>query len=163
MVDPTGRQVQVVGVDPGATWTGVVALSAEAEVCDQVVLQRRGGNWNAYRLLVLATLGSFEPEVVAVESVRTPSPYIGNRRRVISPRPAIETARVWGWVEAWGVTTGRRVVVVPPARHGQRPLDDYPGSLVGRNETAGTGRLRHLRSAYDIALAATGTLPGLRA
>jgi hypothetical protein len=81
---------------------------------------------------------------VAAEGISPPSPHLG----LIAVRGLLETAVVLGAV------IGRipDVVIVDPAEHGKGPRNAYPPSLWGRNESEkGTGRLRHCRSAWDIA------------
>jgi len=46
-------------------------------------------------------------------------------------------------------------IIVAPGGHGSAPLTTYPAALVGDREVVGTGKRRHLRSAWDIAGVAT--------
>ena len=88
-----------------------------------------------------------EPVPIAVEDVVAPNPHMG----LTNVSALIETARLVGYLQAV-----YPVVLVPPGGHGKAPLQTYPAALVGPRETAGTGRRRHLRSAWDVAGAASG-------
>ena len=45
--------------------------------------------------------------------------------------------------------------IVSPGGHGSGPLGSYPAKLVGAREVVGTGKARHMRSAFDVAGAAS--------
>lgn len=146
----------VIGVDPGGRQTGLVArygddlLAADlctrdgaelfpgagylAEVCDAV-----GG------LVVYGQAETGESSfVVAVEGVVHPSGHV----RMINAAGLLGTAAVLGAVL---VEYPRTSVVVPPAKHGGGPRQAYPPQLWPTTDRKGTGRMRHVRSAWDVA------------
>jgi len=156
----------IVGVDPGARWTGVIARRGR-DLLHGVVVENTAGDRVPYAVAVCAEIRngieiSGGNAVVAVEDVRAPCPHVNRRngRALTNPGPIIETGVLLGWVLA----TFEDVVVVPPGGHGSNPLISYPGALVTASEHAHMVRAkaqlkpapqnstrRHLRSAWDIA------------
>lgn len=146
-----------VGVDPGGRHTGVVARAGDqllykalvsctpditfdwylAEVVDTV----RRARDHARDVLIAHDTHPRTGLLVGVEDINDPTPQMG----IASIRGLIDTAQVLGAVAAHFVVTR-----IPPAGHGSNPLSTYPNALVG-HETEGRGRLRHVRSAWDIA------------
>lgn len=159
-----------VGVDPGGRDTGIVLRHAGRAVGAYVVT-RTGppgadlddwaeGDWDAYLGEVLGTVDQLldvarrldggQPGAVAVEGLRNPG---GRRHGKVDPVRPIDLAAagvVLGAVKAAHPTA----TVVAPGGHGSGPLLAYPPELVGDREKAGSGRLRHARSAWDVAAAA---------
>lgn len=86
--------------------------------------------------------------VVAAEDLSTPSPHMGT----ISVHGLLDTAVVLGAI------AGHVNVFVPPGGHGSHSLQAYTAELVGKHEKSGLGRLRHCRSAWDIAAAGEALL-----
>lgn len=141
----------VVGVDPGAAATGVVVRrgAAVAAAC----LVHRGDALDGYLAEVgAAVLGyrdDHQADMVAVEDTVPPEPHMG----LSNPAGIIGAAQVLGAV----VALAPGAVLVPPAGWGA-PVGSrvelcarYPLELIGPRERKGTGRLRHLRSAWDVA------------
>jgi hypothetical protein len=148
--------VVLVGVDPGGRSTGVVARFGD-QVVGTALVERSGTEklpTAVYLTRVVAAVRTFCREAraagrtpqVAVEGLNPPIPHLG----LASPTGVMGAAVVLGAVLA----TWPGAVVVPPAKHGSAPLETYPPELVGPNESAGTGKRRHLRSAWDVAGAA---------
>lgn len=156
----------VVGVDPGARSTGVVVVSA-GEVIHCVLLENKGALLPVPAGYVAGVVGEvtglvarFPGCVVAVEGVNRPSWHVAKsakRGAASNPTGVIGTAVVLGAV----MGACPDCVVVPPGRNGSRPLGAYPDCLVGVGEKrregwrsrVGTGAKRHVRSAFDIAVA----------
>lgn len=152
----------VLGVDPGGASTGFV-LRDGRDLLAHDVLDRD----NAPRPLWVeacveaATNMAHEADVdlVAIEDLNDPVPQMG----MTSVRGLIDTAVVIGALLGWAQdpVTGTDVTLVPPGRHGRAAegygraglLAAYPEALVGPRETGG-GRMRHARSAWDVAGAA---------
>lgn len=86
------------------------------------------------------------PALVAVEDLNEPTPHLG----LTNVGGLIGAAMVLGAV----VFAYPAAVIVPPGGHGAAPLATYPSRLVGPRELKGTGKLRHLRSAWDVSGAA---------
>lgn len=137
----------VVGVDPGGRTTGIVRRTGR-RVDEYDLVDRGDDSMPVYIGRVLAAVarvatGRTPKPLLAVEDVVPPSGHI----RIANVAGLLDTAQVLGGVLArWP-----NAVVVRPAGHGSHLLAVYPSELVGRNEPKGAGRLRHCRSAYDIA------------
>lgn len=159
----------VIGIDPGAradsSGTGIVVLDGHQLLHHTVV--RADGPHRHDRVAVverhvvdvieaLAEAGHVAGDrpLVAVENVNAPGGFAKGRRAPIDPHHLLVTAAVAGVACTWALVCGHVLQLVPPGEHGQAPLQTYPPQLVGPRETTGTtGRLRHARSAFDIALA----------
>jgi len=142
----------VVGVDPGGSWTGIVVRRGGDAVW--VDACHRGPSmtdaaWFGYLRQVLdaavaeARSLAGGAGLVAVEDVVAPNPHV----RVTNVGALLATAKVVGMV----LTLHPSAVLVRPGGHGSAPLSSYPPNLVGGRERAGAGRLKHARSAYDVA------------
>ena len=139
-----------IGVDPGGRHTGIVLRHSDQLV--RWMLIRRATPLDAYLEEVVAavvemyayapTVGIGGPILVAVEDLNDPNPHMG----VTAVRGIIDTAQVIG---ALSVTLP--IVRIPPGRHGSAPLAAYPTALRGARELVGKGKLRHVRSAWDVA------------
>lgn len=142
----------VIGVDPGGRNTGIVARRKQ-ELLGFEMVQRSGtdklpgATYLRHVLAAVAELAAMHTDVatgvIAVEGINRPSPHV----RVTDPTGLLGTAMTLGAVLGYWPDA----VVVPPSHHGDAPLRFYPGELVGPRERAGGGRLRHCRSAWDIA------------
>lgn len=152
----------VIGVDPGGRWTGLVvrdlALAGHDQLVALQVYERPRGAGRAvpgadYLTAVLEWIASWfvDGAMVAIEEATAPTGFRDGERAPITPGSLIGLGAVYGAV------VGRypNTVVVPPGGLGQGPLRAYPPALVGSRETTGSGgRLRHARSAWDVAGAA---------
>lgn len=147
----------IVGVDPGGQSTGIVARYGDTLVCQSLVREAACANGLTYRQAVMDEVeeavirardacGFVEP-IVALERINPPNPHMG----MISVKGSLDTAAVIGWVQERAAARGWRLVMVPPGGHGSHLLAAYPRRLVGPREKTGTGKLRHVRSAWDIA------------
>lgn len=155
---PTSSSPVVLGIDPGGKTCGMVlrqgrtvtravlvinsdapALSRDylAEVIDAA---EDAYEWGSY----------FDPpgtrRLVAIEDVVHPNPHLG----LANMDGLLHTAQVLGALRV----RFPDAILVRPGGHGSAPLASYPPELVGDKEIKGTGKLRHARSAYDIAGAA---------
>lgn len=155
--------MRVVGVDPGGRWTGIVHRDGDRLV-EAWLLEREDESIAVFAQRVVSRLQRVlcgellrggvvaRPDVVAVEACRAPKPWMHGRVQFTRPDGIIDTAVVFGAVCT--VVPEDRLVVVPPGGHGSGPLTGYPPEMVGGREREGTGKRRHLRSAWDIAAAA---------
>lgn len=168
LVAPKSPQfdVPVLGVDPGGRDTGIIlvdgvrvggrSVRSPGELLPvdqgyiQAVLSEIGG----------LVAGSSAPHevVVCVEGVTRPSWHVqasASRGAAANPTGLIAAAVVLGAV----LGTYPNAVVVPPGGNGSRPLGAYPAGLVSDGERrksgwelrVGGGKLRHQRSAWDVA------------
>ena len=145
-MSPARNLWPVLGVDPGGQSTGLV-LRDRDELRHGEVVKRGDRDMAPYMLDVISAMSAFTvPALVAVEDVNEPSPHMG----MVALRGLLDTAQVLGAV----LSQWPHAVVVPPGGHGKGPLAAYPAELVGARERSGAGRLRHARSAWDLAGAA---------
>lgn len=158
--------VPVLGVDPGGRDTGIILVDG-VRVGGRSV--RSAGELlpvdQGYVQSVLSEIdgliaGSSDSRgvVVCVEGVTRPSWHVqasASRGAAANPTGLIAAAVVLGAV--LGRFPG--AVVVPPGGNGSRPLGAYPLGLVSEGERrkkgwelrVGGGKLRHQRSAWDVA------------
>ncbi|MEM9465268.1 MAG: hypothetical protein AAGA90_07830 [Actinomycetota bacterium] len=172
------RSSGIAAFDPGSRSTGAVALLPNGDVFRHRVWSRRDGasitgyaRWVAKQATDLAV--DLEREIYpapsatfriafAVEGIVAIVPQA--RRRPINPMPLVETGVVLG---AIAHAFGEDLVVVRPGNHGGNELGYYPAELVTDAErrldgwqlrVGKTSKLRHARSAYDVALAVQNPL-----
>ena len=145
----------VVGVDPGGRQTGLVVRWGD-ELLAADLITRDGPEvfpGAAYLIEVIDAVGGLAvyagqeaPDarrVIAVEGVVHPSGHV----RMINAAGLLGTATVLGAILAsWPAA-----LVVPPAKHGGGPRQAYPNPIWPPGDKKGTGRYRHVRSAWDIA------------
>lgn len=139
--------------------TGLCVVD-EVGVAFHKVIEREDEKWNDYLddiATVLYGLGA--PTAAGIEEVKPPKAFIRGKQRIFNPKPQIETARVYGFVECWLRHYGFTFVPVKPGGNGSGDLSSYPPQIVGPGERTGTGgKLNHARSAYDVALVAASQL-----
>lgn len=153
----------ILGVDPGARETGLVLargrdlLGHDVVIGAEKITARGCPIYGTYLHQVVAAMdelleraGLLAPAVVAVESLRPPSPHMG----LTNVAGAMATAAVIGAVVEWANKRLLELLLVEPAELGKSPLQAYPAELRGVRETKGTGILRHARSAWDVTLVA---------
>ena len=172
-------RVVVVGVDPGAEHTGIVAAMCGDRVGSLTLHTHRtiergtkAGMLpveHTYIERVLLAVGAVtgglnaERLIVGVEGVRAPSmrDEVG-KRKPFDPEPLIATAYVAGVV--MGVVASTDGIdasyLVEPGGNGHAAYGAYPMELVSPAERraegwvqrpAGQGIMRHVRSGYDVA------------
>ena len=155
--------VVVVGIDPGGKSTAVVVLVDGVMTHHETFTRPKGGDLNEYVRETSRAIGLVIDEspavyeapwpVVAVEQVNRPNPHLG----MINPQGAMDTSRMIGaLVASVQCNAAGNVYMIEPNKHGSGPLASYPPELVGPREKGvyGSGKLRHERSAYDVALTA---------
>lgn len=143
--------MRVLGVDPGGRHTGI-ALSdrVSGEDSGMVITRDAGETIDAYAARAAKTITGLlaTVDLCAVEGWRHPNPHLG----IANMTGLLDAVFVAGYFTAEAASS-TVVVLVPPGGHGSSPLAAYPHRLVGPGETTGTGKLRHARSAHDIARA----------
>lgn len=149
------------GIDPGARNTGVVVRQGIVLLDFETVIRvgpedlPLAGYLQEVLRVVLGFWQKHVADMVAVEAVVAPSPFQGRESGpgFSNLDGILGTAMVVGAVEGFFP----HAISVPPARMGQAPLSAYPDAL---RPTAGKGKgkdkLRHVRSAWDVAGAASG-------
>lgn len=174
--------ILVVAVDPGPSYTGVVARQGDELVAWMVAV--RADRQVTEPLVdhaerthsVICEVGdeaegllNVDIDVFAVEDYNPPTPHVG----YVDPLQVSETAWLTGFcygscreLARW-VGPRRRAVLVPPNRHGRSLLGAYPEELTTEGERRGNWRWRaagrntlesHARSAWDVAGAAPAQL-----
>ena len=145
----------LVGVDPGGRYTGLVVRRGDVLV-EHHTLVRVGDDdlptHSCLRTVALGVIKLFEAhnaDGVAIEGVQKPSPFMGKSGNVSFSNVTgiLGTAMVLGAVLALVPA-----IVVPPGGNGSDPLGAYPVELrPTRGKGAGADKLRHERSAWDVA------------
>lgn len=153
----------VLGVDPGSAHVGIcVRTLRTGSLVEAAVLDRTTEDLIEWCLQVANRVAEIVVaheaprfDAVGVEETRRPNPHLG----LSNPQAIIDTAWVAGAVATTlAAATRLAPVIVPVSRHGSGPRGAYPEQLWGPREKQGTGRLRHARSAFDIAGVASGRL-----
>lgn len=158
----------VLGIDPGGAHTGFCLLEHSTRTVHEFgVLDRakwaNEQDWRQANLKVLAemtnnlTNGGHHIVLAGVEGWNIPNPHVRRRdgNSIINPKGIIDTAFIVGAVlTALDASPVPRTILVPPDSNGSQPLMAYPAELVGEKEVKGGGRLRHARSAFDVAMTA---------
>lgn len=152
--------MNVLGIDPGAKTTAFTLIDqADNVLLTREAIRPRGQDiWQyAAEVAVIACeiihqtrLDRIDLDTVGLEDVHAPSPHV----RIVNPLPLLETSKIAGVLWA---TFGQQLIppiMITPDGLGSRPIEAYPPELVGKNETKGKGQKRHLRSAFDVAVAA---------
>lgn len=155
--------MKILGVDPGAKWTGLVLVDTgkdgdDSIVGDPVVVSRKRAK-PVLDVGYLREVGAAINDLIdgypylidgiAVEAVTPPNPHVG----MTNPGPAMGAAAAAAYAIASATSRNVPVVIIDAAGHGSHDLRTYPKTLVGARETTGRGkgRLHHARSAYDVA------------
>ena len=140
--------IATIGIDPGTKETAVISLDASGDIlAGSRIIWEDFCTVPSHAAEILAVVDEYTSahgtEAVHLEDVVPPVGQMG----LIDPRPLLTLHRLVGFLQAsrpdWRL--------VRPGGHGSQPLASYPAALVGKTERKGTGKLRHLRSAYDVA------------
>lgn len=175
----------IVGVDPGATHTGIVVAefdrvtSMDGKILDQDTIVRDNpidsylpvdNNYlQRVRIAVSSFCHTFEPDAFGIECVERPSWFVGGKAKPTNPEPIIATAVVMGIALAVGLEElGRaQTYQIPVGGNGAGAFVSYPAVLVSNKERAqpnwrmkqaGKGKHCHERSAYDVAVQTVRTI-----
>ena len=153
-------RLPVIGIDPGHRETGLVVCHGPILIAHEVVTRKSYGMPDREyldRVVDAVTelrrrclVGGLRTPLVGLEGVQAPNPHAG----MTNPTGIIGTAVVFGWV--WRAFPD--AIIVRPQSAGKGPLSAYPDELQPtRGDGRGRDKLRHCRSAYDIALATLNT------
>lgn len=147
------------GVDPGARWVGLVVRQGDV-LLEHHTLTRVGDDdlpgrdmLTAVSSAVRALYKAHDADAIGVEGVQKPSPFMGKSGNVsfTNVNGLLGTAMVLG-----AVLSAFPAIVVPPGGNGSDPMGVYPVELrPTRGKGAGGDKLRHERSAWDVAGTAT--------
>lgn len=162
------RPPRILGVDPGSRTTGLCVITADGTVIEHDLVENTAEQrFPAPRAYLKATLMrahdlvlEHDPEVLAIETIRRPNWHMKGRAAA-DPSDLLATAQVLGAIQShhWPRC---KVASIAPRRNGSRPMGLYPPALVTDGERRkpgwearcnGSSLLRHIRSAYDVAIA----------
>lgn len=160
--------MRVVGVDPGSRTTGIVVRHPPDVLAHHLLVERDGGpllpepgdlTWPSYAARIVRTVDRLmgDADVLAVESTVEPKGFASGRRSFISVGGLMGTT---GLVVLL-LTRWPSLELVAPSGHGQLGDLAYPEAI--RAPGAGGDKLRHCRSAWDVACAAETTVKRRRA
>ncbi len=161
-VVPLGRTPAgepVLGIDPGARYTGVVLRDGDVVLHASTLVRPDGvdpAGWarqvvDETRLLLFT--GCPANTGVGVEGITEPKGFAHGRRAPIDPAALLFAGTVFGAL----VAAYPQAVVVPPGGNGSQHVTHYPPELVGVRpaDLPGSGGGAHTRaheqSAYDVA------------
>lgn len=154
---PTNRPI--LGVDPGARYTGVVIRDGDVPLLSTTLVRpddMSQTGWALHCVSELRKIVNQLPKVilpVAVEGVTAPKGFVRGRRAPLDPKDIMFAAVVLGAV----IATWPDAVIIPPGGNGSQHITQYPPVLVGRRpkdlpgSTNGAGTRDHEQSAYDVA------------
>lgn len=156
---PVGRPV--LGVDPGARYTGVVVRDGDGVLHSSTYVRAPDCSATDWAIEVISRLRELHAEhtingielPVGVEGVSDPKGFKSGQHAAINPSGIIRAGVVLGAV----VAVWPSAIVVPPGRNGSKHTSHYPSCLVGRRpkglpgDATGAGTRDHEQSAFDVA------------
>lgn len=153
---PVGEPI--VGIDPGARYTGLVVRDGDAVLHSSTLVRPQdmsSTDWAITCLTGIQTILKDFPRTIpiAIEGISDPKGFYRGQRAAINPRDIIRAGVVLGAL----VATYPTAVIVPPGNNGSQHYSHYPDSLIGRRpadlpgDTNGAGTRDHEQSAYDVA------------
>jgi hypothetical protein len=163
-LDPTPTGFPVIGIDPGARYTGVVVRDGDAVLHASTLVRPQEMNGTDWAVMVVADvqkiLRDFPRTIpVAIEGISDPKGFHKGKRAAINPKDIIRAGIVLGAL----VATWPTAEIVPAGGNGSQHYTHYPSSLIGRRpadlpgSTNGAGTRDHEQSAYDVAGKASRT------
>lgn len=148
--------MRVIGVDPGGSSTGVVTRAGDQLLAWAVVRRQKNEDDGDFLGRVLDEVEdqivAHDVPAIALERVNAPGGFA--RGAATGHRTPIALKGLVGTAAVYGALLGvyRHAYVVAPSGHGSNGRGAYPIELWGATEgDAGTGFLRHARSAWDVA------------
>jgi hypothetical protein len=161
----------VLGIDPGAKATGVVVRSSDELAYgttavrdrDETVEQYAAGVVNLVAGITERFVETFDGRpLVAIEAVLAPNVWNNGERVILHPQSVMDTCTVAGHIAGWATVQRLKVEWIRPGHNGQGFMVTYPAALrPTRGKGAGKDRLRHVRSAWDVARPAPSRPPQL--
>lgn len=156
----TEHSITIVGVDPGARYTGLSIIDGDGIVLFSSTFIRPQDEedfigWSKELVVLLeAVIKDMEYTAIGIEGVSHPKGFKKGVKSSLNPKDIIRTALVVGALSMYY----DKAFIIPPGRNGDRPLEEYPDELKGRRPKDlpgsgnGSGTRRHELSAYDVAL-----------
>lgn len=163
--------MRILGVDPGSRDTGLAVIDPvppphdpravlvafetihRPKVDGEQLLNVPPDYLEAIAAWCASAVRDHDVGLLAVEGIRRPSWRVRGKVKPLDPTAIIGTGIVLGAIlsRRWPC----RLVVVPPANLGGGTTYDaraYPTQIQGRPDGRGKDKLRHARSAYDVAV-----------
>ena len=146
--------IPTIGVDPGTKTTGVISLAGNGDIlAGSLISWADQDTAMSHADEIIECVNDYtaswdKPGRVHLEDVVAPSGHLG----YIDPGPVIELARLIGFLLGVERPSPLQWHLIAPGGNGSNPLATYPSRLINDGEKVGTGKYRHLRSAYDVAL-----------
>ena len=150
--------MKVLGIDPGAKYTGVSLrdLAEETILISSTYVKPETLDIYEWARTLPALINEdilqhHQVEIIGVEGISAPKGYQNGRRSPLNPKHIISTAILVGAF----LLEYRTAVVVPPGKNGSTGV--YPDVLNGRRpktlpgSSAGATTRNHEKSAYDVA------------
>lgn len=153
---PTGKPV--IGIDPGARYTGVVVRDGDAVLHSSTLVRPVEMTSTDWAVMVVVEiqriLRDFPATIpVGIEGISDPKGFHQGKRAAINPKDIIRAGIVLGAL----VATWPKAVIVKPGGNGSQHYTHYPEALIGRRpeslpgSTNGAGTRDHEQSAFDVA------------
>lgn len=149
----------VIGVDPGARYTGVIVRDGDLVLHSSTLLRPReltsGTDWALSNIAQVREIMADFPKMMpfSIEGISDPKGFQNGKAAAINPKDIIRAGIVLGaFVAIWP-----NAVIVPPGGNGSQHYSHYPAELIGRRpktlagSTQGAGTRGHEQSAYDVA------------
>lgn len=150
--------MKVLGIDPGAKYTGVSLRDLAEETILLSSTYVKPDSLDIYEwarflpsLIQQEVLQHYQVDVIGVEGISAPKGYQNGRRSPLNPKHIIFTAILVGGF----LLEFKDAVVVPPGKNGSTGV--YPDELNGRRpktllgSSVGATTRNHEKSAYDVA------------
>lgn len=156
----------VIGVDPGARYTGVVVRDGDCVLHAETIVRplelQSPTEWALKVTERLAEIIKIHGGKIpmGVEGISDPKGFQNGKRAALNPRDIIRAGIVLGAV----VALWPDAVVVAPGKNGSQHYTKYPSVLIGKRpadlpgSTNGAGTRDHEQSAYDVAGKAAGLI-----
>jgi hypothetical protein len=150
----------VVGIDPGARYTGFCVRDNKGNVFISSTFRRHDDmndpvEWAKFVVVRVAeSLKGIEYDIMGVEGVTDPKGFKYGKKDALNPKDIIRTGIIVGAL----AISYPDAFIVRPRSNGDKPLEEYPSCLTGSRPASlggykdpGVNVRKHERSAYDVA------------
>ena len=149
----------VIGVDPGARYTGVVIRDADVPLYSATLVRPDDMSGPDWALSVVSQVRKILEDnnwwgiPMGIEGISDPKGFYRGKKASINPKDIIRAGMVVGALYA----TYDNVIIIPPGDNGSQHLSFYPDALKGRRpkdlpgDVQGAKTRGHEQSAYDVA------------
>lgn len=154
-----------IGVDPGATYTGVSVRDNDTLLLSSTYVKPKDTPPITWAVEVATRIQNevinlYPDAFIGIEGVTVPNSYNQGKLSLNSPKYIIWTALIVGALSA----NNPNAVIVRPGKNGSQDLSSYPSELIGRRPkdlagvSVGAGTRNHEKSAWDVAGEVLGLL-----